>query len=53
MTKLNPYINTKKRLIVSLSKSNEKKEVKMDELKNVMSLKRGRPKNPIKKQTKT
>ena len=44
MTKLNPYINTKKRLIESLTKSNEIKEAKIEELKNKMHLKRIRPK---------
>ena len=52
MTKLNPYINTKNRLIESLIKSNEKKEAKIEELKNEMSLKRGRPKKSDKKANK-
>lgn len=52
MTKLNPYINTKKRLIESLTKSNEKKEAKIEELKNEMPLKRGRPKKSDKKAMK-
>lgn len=52
MTKLNPYINTKKRLIESLTKANEKKEAKIEELKNEMPLKRGRPKKSDKKANK-
>ena len=52
MTKLNPYINTKNRLIESLIKSNEKKEAKIEELKNEMPLKRGRPKKSDKKANK-
>lgn len=52
MTKLNPYINTKKRLIESLTKSNEKKEAKIEELKNEMPLKRGRPKKSDQKAMK-
>ena len=49
MVKLNPYINAKKRLIESLTKSNEKKEAKIEELKSKITLKRGRPKNSDKK----
>ena len=49
MVKLNPYINTKRRLIDSLTKSNEKKEAKIEELKSKITLKRGRPKNSDKK----
>ena len=49
MVKLNPYINTKRRLIDSLTKSNEKKEAKIKELKSKITLKRGRPKNSDKK----
>ena len=52
MTKLNPYINTKKRLIESLTKANEKKEAKIEELKNEMPLKRGRPKKSDQKAMK-
>ena len=52
MTKLNPYINTKNRLIESLIKSNEKKEAKIEELKNEMPLKRGRPKKSDQKAMK-
>ena len=52
MTKLNPYINTKNRLIESLTKANEKKEAKIDELKKEMPLKRGRPKKSDKKANK-
>ena len=49
MVKLNPYINTKRRLIDSLTKSNEKKEAKIKELKSKITLKRERPKNSDKK----
>ena len=49
MVKLNPYINTKQRLIESLTKANKKKEAKIEELKSKITLKRGRPKNSDKK----
>lgn len=49
MTKLNPYINKKQRSIESLTKANEKKEAKIEELKSKMPLKRGRPKKSDKK----
>ena len=40
MTKLNPYMNTKKRLIESLTKANGKKEAKIEELKKRNALKK-------------
>ena len=49
MTKLNPYINKKERLIESLTKANEKKEAKIEELKSKMPPGRGRPKKSDKK----
>jgi len=49
MLKLNPYINTRKRRIESLTKANKKKEAKIIELKNEIPLKRGRPKKSDKK----
>ena len=42
MTKINPYINKKERLIKSLKQSNKNKEAKIKELKNKMPSKRGR-----------
>lgn len=43
MTKINPYINKKERLIKSLKQSNKNKEAKIEELKNKIPSKRGRP----------
>ena len=44
MIKLNPYIHKKERIIESLTKSNEIKEAKIEELKNKIPSKKGRPK---------
>ena len=44
MIKLNPYIHKKERIIESLTKSNETKEAKIEELKNKILSKKGRPK---------
>ena len=49
MTKLNPYIHKKERLIESLTKANENKESEIEELKSKITLKRGRPKKSDKK----
>lgn len=40
MIKLNPYIHKKERIIKSLTKSNETKEAKIEELKNKIPSKR-------------
>ena len=40
MTKLNPYINNKKRPIESLKKANGNKEAKIEELKNENAIKK-------------
>ena len=44
MIKLNPYIHKKERIIKSLTKSKETKEAKIEELKNKIPSKKGRPK---------
>ena len=44
MIKLNPYIHKKERIIESLTKSNETKEAKIEELKNKIPSKKGRRK---------
>lgn len=49
MTKQNPHIHKKERLIESLTKANENKESKIEELKSKITLKRGRPKKSDKK----